>query len=309
MATSGIASSRRRRRRRYLTFVTNDEITKDDAGEEPARRRSGAATAATRTGRITVAAHRGGGHKRHAPAGRLPAREARDPGARWRRSSTIRTGRARIALLFYRDGEKRYIIAPHGLKVGRHRRCRGRRPTSCPATRCRIRNIPLGTLVHNVELQPGKGGQLCRSAGTQAQLLAKEGEHAHAQAALRRDAAGARSTCMATDRAGRQPRPRERVGRQGGAQCAGRASGRPCAARSMNPVDHPMGGGEGKGKGNHPDDAVGQADQGLQDAARRAAVGPLHRHAPDASRSARHGTLAQEGPVHRRAAASSGSRS
>ena len=85
---------------------------------------------------------------------------------------------ARIALLFYRDGEKRYIIAPLGLKPG-DVLMSGPQADILPGNALPIRNIPLGTLVHNVELQPGKGGQLCRSAGTLAQVLAKEGDHAN----------------------------------------------------------------------------------------------------------------------------------
>src|SRR6267142_6225836 len=154
--------------RRYLTYVTYDDITKTEPEKSllsPKRRTNGRNV----YGRITVR-HRGGGAKRmlrdvdfrREKIG-IPAVVAGieyDPG----RS-------ARIALLHYRDGEKRYIIAPLGLKPG-DILMSGPQADILPGNALPIRNIPLGTLVHNVELQPGKGGQLCRSAGTLAQLLA-----------------------------------------------------------------------------------------------------------------------------------------
>jgi large subunit ribosomal protein L2 len=160
--------------RRYLTYVTYDEVTKHEPEKSllvPKRRTNGRNGA----GRITVR-HRGGGAKqmirqvdfRREKYG-IPARVAAieyDPN----RS-------AFLALLFYRDGEKRYIIAPHGLKVG-ETVMSGPQADILPGNALPIRNIPLGTLVHNVELQPGRGGQMCRSAGTLAQLLAKEGDRA-----------------------------------------------------------------------------------------------------------------------------------
>src|SRR5574341_2595738 len=160
--------------RRYLTYVTYDDITKREPEKSlllPKRRTNGRNV----YGRITVR-HRGGGAKRmlrnvdfrREKVG-IPARVAAieyDPN----RS-------ARLALLHYRDGEKRYIIAPLGLKPG-DVIMSGAQADILPGNALPIRNIPLGTFVHNVELQPGKGGQLCRSAGTLAQLLAKEGDHA-----------------------------------------------------------------------------------------------------------------------------------
>src|SRR5499433_4016152 len=161
--------------RRYLTYVTYDDITKQEPEKSllsPKRRTNGRNV----YGRITVR-HRGGGAKqmlrqvdfRREKYG-IPARVAAieyDPN----RS-------ARLALLHYRDGEKRYIIAPLGIKVD-DVVMSGPQADILPGNALPIRNIPLGTLVHNVELQPGRGGQLCRSAGTLAQLLAKEGDHAN----------------------------------------------------------------------------------------------------------------------------------
>src|SRR3989440_6463835 len=160
--------------RRYLTYVTYEEITKKEPEKSllsPKRRTNGRNV----YGRITVR-HRGGGAKRmlrdvdfRREKFGIPARVAAieyDPN----RS-------ARLALLHYRDGEKRYIIAPHGLKVDEVVMS-GPQADIMPGNALPIRNIPVGTLVHNVELQKGRGAQMCRSAGAQAQLLAKEGDRA-----------------------------------------------------------------------------------------------------------------------------------
>src|SRR3989442_6657063 len=160
--------------RRYLTYVTYDDITKQEPEKSllrPKRRTNGRNV----YGRITVR-HRGGGAKqmvrqvdfRREKYG-IPARVAAieyDPN----RS-------ARLALLHYRDGEKRYIIAPHGLKVG-DAVMSGPQADILPGNALPLRNIPVGTLVHNVELQPGRRAQMCRSAGAQAPLLAKDAERA-----------------------------------------------------------------------------------------------------------------------------------
>jgi large subunit ribosomal protein L2 len=142
---------------------------------------------------------------------------------------------AHLALLHYRDGEKRYIIATHGLKVG-DTLMSGPQADIVPGNALPIRNIPVGTLVHNIELQPGRGAQLCRSAGAQAQLLAKEGDPRDAEAAVRRGPLR-RARVHGHDRPGRQPRPRKRLGRQGGSRPL--AWLRPTVRGTvMNPVDH-----------------------------------------------------------------------
>src|SRR4029434_7511637 len=162
---------------RYLTYVTYDDITKTEPEKgllSPKRRTNGRNV----YGRITLR-DRGAGAKqmlrqvdfRREKFG-IPARVAAieyDPN----RS-------ARLALLHYRDGEKRYIIAPPGLRVG-DSVMSGPQADILPGNALPIRNIPVGTLVHNVELQSGRGAQLCRSACTQAQLLATEGDRAPLQ--------------------------------------------------------------------------------------------------------------------------------
>ncbi len=153
---------------------------------------------------------------------------------------------ARIALLHYLDGEKRYIIAPHGLKVGDT-------VMSGPEAEIRvgnalpIRNIPTGSMIHNIELYPGRGGQIVRSAGTAAQLMAKEGDYAQ----VRLPSGEQRlihMNCMATlGQVGNLDHENVRIGKAGRSRYLGR---RPhVRGVAMNPIDHPMGGGEGKTSG------------------------------------------------------------
>ena len=160
--------------RRYLTYMVRDEITKSEPEKSlltPKRRTSGRNV----YGRITVR-HRGGGHKRMLRDVDF-RREKYGIPARVEGIEYDPNRSAHLALLFYRDGEKRYIIATHGLKVG-DVIMSGPQADILPGNALPIRNIPVGTLVHNVELQPGRGAQMCRSAGAQAQLLAKEGARA-----------------------------------------------------------------------------------------------------------------------------------
>jgi large subunit ribosomal protein L2 len=244
--------------RRYLTYTTYEELTKKPPEKRllSPKRRSGGRNS---YGRVTVR-HRGGGAKRmlrdvdfRRDKIGIPARVAAieyDPN----RS-------AHIALLFYRDGEKRYILAPVGMKVG-DTLLSGPQADILPGNALPIRSIPLGTLVHNVELQVGRGGQLCRSAGAQAQLLAKEGD----RATLKLPSGEVRLVpldCMATvGQVGNLDHENISVGKAGRKRWLGI---RPTVRGTvMNPVDHPMGGGEGKGKGNHPMTPWGKPTKGYK---------------------------------------------
>ncbi len=156
---------------------------------------------------------------------------------------------ARIALVQYPDGEKRYILAPGGLKVGQVIMS-GKGAAPEVGNALPLSDIPLGTLVHNVELQPGKGGALARSAGTFAQLNAREGRYA----TLKMPSGEVRMVlvaCMATvGVVGNAEHMLQRSGKAGRTRWQGR---RPrTRAVAMNPVDHPMGGGEGRASGGHP---------------------------------------------------------
>lgn len=156
---------------------------------------------------------------------------------------------SRIALLVYEDGEKRYIVAPTGLQVGQVLHS-GKEATPEIGNTLFLSDIPLGTIIHNIELKPGKGGAIARSAGTYAQLAAREGKYA----TIKLPSGETRmilSTCRATIGTVSNPDHNlERSGKAGRSRWQGR---RPrVRGVVMNPVDHPMGGGEGRASGGHP---------------------------------------------------------
>ena len=209
-------------------------------------------------GRIT-AYQRGGGHKRHyriidfkRDKVGVPAQVATiefDPN----RSS-------RIALLHYADGEKRYILAPLNLSVG-DTVISSKNADIKPGNTLPLEAIPVGTMVHAVEMQPGKGAQMCRSAGTAAQLMAKEGKHA----LLRLPSGELRKVmqeCRATvGQTGNTDHDKINLGKAGRSRWLGiRPNVRGVA---MNPVDHPLGGGEGRTSGGrHPTTPWGKKTKG-----------------------------------------------
>ncbi len=156
---------------------------------------------------------------------------------------------ANIALLEYQDGEKRYIIAPDKIKVGQTV-ISGVEVEPVVGNAMKLKNIPLGSLIHNIEMTPGKGGQLARSAGSYAQLTGKEGKYA----ILRMPSGEVRkilAECMATiGTVGNSDHFNVVIGKAGRNRWLGR---RPrVRGVAMNPVDHPMGGGEGRASGGHP---------------------------------------------------------
>jgi large subunit ribosomal protein L2 len=156
---------------------------------------------------------------------------------------------ARIALVVYKDGEKRYIIAPNGLQVGQ-KVMSGTNAAPEVGNTLLLSEIPLGTIIHNIELRPGQGAAMARSAGTYAQLTARDGKYA----VLRMPSGEVRMiliTCKATIGAVSNPDHNLEVhGKAGRRRWLGRRPrNRPVA---MNPVDHPMGGGEGRASGGHP---------------------------------------------------------
>jgi large subunit ribosomal protein L2 len=156
---------------------------------------------------------------------------------------------ARIALLNYADGEKTYIIAPNGLKVG-DKLLSGKKATPDVGNAMFLNDIPLGSIIHNIELQPGKGAQLARSAGSSAQLTAREGKYA----IIKLPSGETRlilKTCLAViGSVSNSDHSLTKLGKAGRKRWLGvRPRTRPVA---MNPVDHPMGGGEGRATGGHP---------------------------------------------------------
>lgn len=246
---------------RYYSIATFDEVTKTTPEKSllaPLKSSGGRGN----TGRIT-SRHRGGGHKKmyriidfkrdkHVPA-KVAAIEY-DPNRN-----------CRIALLNYVDGEKRYIIAPDGLAVGTELMS-GKDADIVTGNALPLRYMPLGTFVHNVELKAGRGGKFARSAGNSCQLMAKEGEFA----TLKMPSGEMRKVpidCTATvGVVGNTDHLNISFGKAGRMRWLGK---RPqTRGMAMNPVDHPMGGGEGKSKSGggrkHPKSPWGQLAKGLR---------------------------------------------
>ncbi len=168
---------------------------------------------------------------------------------------------ANIALLHYRDGDKRYILAPVGLKVGDTVES-GPQADIKPGNALPLADIPVGTMVHAVELKPGKGAQIARGAGAQAQVMAKEGKYV-----LLKLPSGEQRMVLARCRAtvgqvGNLDHENVSLGKAGRSRHLGR---RPhVRGIAMNPVDHPHGGGEGRSKGNHPQSPWGMPTKGYK---------------------------------------------
>lgn len=209
-------------------------------------------------GKIT-ARHRGGGHKRRYRV--VDFRRAKDGVPAKVASIEYDPNRsARIALLHYVDGEKRYILAPDKLEVGSQVVSGSDAPPNV-GNCLPLKDIPLGTAVHNVELLPGRGGKMCRSAGSSATLVAREADWAQLQlpsGEIRR----VPSKCRATiGKVGNQEHMAIRLGKAGRKRWLGR---RPhVRGTAMNPIDHPHGGGEGRTKGGrHPVSPTGKPAKG-----------------------------------------------
>ncbi len=193
-------------------------------------------------GKITIR-HRGGGHKRSYRQIDFK-RDKFDVPGKVRSIEYDPNRSSRIALVAYADGEKRYIIAPLGLQVG-DQIISGKRVEIRPGNTMPLRNIPQGTLIHNIELQVGRGGQLVRSAGTSAQLLAKEGSDYATVRLPSGEQRFIRQDCLATiGQVGNVEHGNVKLGKAGRKRHLGI---RPTVRGSaMNPNDHPHGGGEGR---------------------------------------------------------------
>lgn len=226
--------------RRDMTSYTFEEITKSKP-ERSLTKSKKTGSGRNNYGRVTVR-HRGGGHKRklrivdfkrkkHGIPAKVAAIEY-DPN---------RT--ARLALLFYADGEKRYIIAPVGVRVG-DQLMSGPDVEVRPGNSLPITNIPTGTMIHNIEMKEGRGGQMVRSAGASAQLLAKEGEYAQIRLPSG-EVRLVRLGCYATiGQIGNVDHANVKLGKAGRKRHMGI---RPTVRGSaMSPRDHPHGGGEGR---------------------------------------------------------------
>jgi large subunit ribosomal protein L2 len=253
--------------RRFMSVSTFEEVTKSEPEKSllaPLSKKGGR----NANGRITTR-HQGGGHKRRyrlidfkRMKDGVPAKVASieyDPN----RS-------ARIALLHYTDGEKRYILAPVRLRVGQTVES-GAAVDIRPGNAMPLRSMPTGTTVHNIELRPGQGGKMARSAGSSAQLVAKEG----GKALLRLPSGEMRRVpelCRATvGQLGNVTHEIESGGKAGRSRWMGK---RPTVRGTvMNPVDHPHGGGEGKNKGSHPVTPWGKPTLGFRTRDKKKASG------------------------------------
>ena len=251
--------------RRDMSVASFEEIT-TDRPYKPLTERLKKHAGRNNQGKITLR-HRGGGHKR---LYRI---------IDWKRNkvgvpAVVQTVEydpnrsARIALLAYADGEKRYILAPVGLRVG-DRLSAGPEAEIRAGNAMKLRAMPVGTVIHNIELYPGRGGQIVRSAGASAQLMAKEGDYATVRlpsGELRR----VHAECTATiGQLGNVDHQNISLGKAGRARWKGR---RPTVRGSaMNPRDHPHGGGEGKAPiGGQPQTKWGKPAMGLRTRKRKA---------------------------------------
>ena len=233
--------------RRYHTVQVNDDITQTTPYRpltEPLKKSGGR----NNHGELT-SWWRGGGHKRNYRIIDFK-RDKRDIPATVATIEYAPNRSSRIALLTYADGEKRYIIQPLGIKVG-DTIISGDGVDILPGNALPLKNIPLGTQIHNVELKPGKGGQIARSAGSSVQLVAKEAGYA----SVKMPSGEIRKInidCLATiGQVGNVDHENISIGKAGRSRWMGK---RPhVRGVAMNPVDHPLGGGEGKSSGGrHP---------------------------------------------------------
>ncbi|HKB69973.1 MAG TPA: 50S ribosomal protein L2 [Thermoanaerobaculia bacterium] len=245
--------------RRFQTSMTFSEITADRPEKSlvtPKRRTGGRNSSGQITSRFM-----GGGHKRQYRVIDF-RREKMDVPASVASIEYDPNRTANIALLHYADGEKRYILAPVGLEVGA-RVVSGPKADILPGNALPLRGIPVGTTIHNIELKRGKGGQMVRSAGAAAQLMAKEGDYAQ----VRLPSGETRKVfidCYATiGQVGNIEHENLSIGKAGRSRWLGwRPHNR---GVSMNPVDHPMGGGEGKTSGGrHPVSPWGWKTKGFK---------------------------------------------
>jgi len=245
--------------RRFASGFGFDDLTKTTPNKSlvrPLKEHGGR----NNTGRITKD-HRGGGHKRQYRLIDFKRDKSGVPG----RIETIEydpNRSARVALVCYLDGERRYILAPEKLRVGDQIVSGSEGVDIKPGNSLPLKAIPTGTLVHNIELKIGKGGQIVRSAGAAAQVMAKEGSYTLLKLPSG-ELRNVRSECRATvGQVGNLEYENIKWGKAGRRRWLGH---RPVTRGiAKNPVDHPHGGGEGRSKGNHPQTPWGKPTKGYR---------------------------------------------
>ena len=243
---------------RFMQIADFSGLTKKEPEKallEPIKRSGGR----NNMGRMT-SRHRGGGHKRRLRL--IDFKRIRDGVPAKVVALEYDPNRsANVALLQYADGVKAYILAPEGLKVGDKVET-GEQADIKPGNALKLKNIPLGTIVHAIEMKPGAGAKLARGAGSQAQLMAKEGKFA-----LLKLPSGeqrmVQAECRATiGQVGNLDHENISIGKAGRSRWLGKRGH--VRGVAMNPVDHPHGGGEGRSKGNHPQSPWGQPAKGYK---------------------------------------------
>ncbi len=243
---------------RQKVISTFEEITTNIPEKSlirPAKRSGGRNS----TGKMTMR-YMGGGHKKRYRV--IDFRRDKDGMPATVKSVEYDPNRsARIALVVYEDGEKRYIIAPSGLKVGQ-KIMSGKNASPDVGNAMILADMPMGTIVHNIEMHPGQGAALARSAGSYAQLTSRDGKYA----IIKLPSGESRmilTTCKATVGTVSNPdHDLEKSGKAGRSRWLGR---RPrVRGVAMNPVDHPMGGGEGRASGGHPRSRTGLLAKGFK---------------------------------------------
>ncbi|MBD3414611.1 MAG: 50S ribosomal protein L2 [Candidatus Aminicenantes bacterium] len=245
---------------RHRTGIVYDDLTQNKPYKpllEPLKKHGGRSS----RGQITMR-HRGGGNKRLYRIIDFKRDKKGIPGT----VETIEYDPNRssfISLIKYKDGERRYILTPRGLKPGQTIISDDRQVDIMPGNSMPLRNIPLGMVIHNIELRPGKGGQIAKSAGSRAQILAKEGDYAQVRmpsSEIRKIHLDCRATIGEVSNPDRQNISLGKAGRK-------RHMGKRPHVRgsAMNPIDHPHGGGEGKAKGGrNPVSPTGQPTKGYR---------------------------------------------
>ena len=244
--------------RRGMTGFDFAEVTKatpEKSLTEPLKRKA----ARNNHGQITMR-HQGGGHKRRYRLIDFKRNKENIP-AKVEAIEYDPNRTARIALLHYVDGMKSYILAPVGLSVG-DTILSSKDADIKPGNALPLQNIPTGTIIHNIEVRPGKGAQLVRGAGVSASLVSKEGVYCQVKLPSG-EVRYVLSTCRATiGQVGNTDNENISLGKAGRVRWKGK---RPSVrGMAMNPIDHPLGGGEGVGKGHHPVSPWGQPCKGYK---------------------------------------------
>ena len=244
---------------RFKEISAYDDLTPGAKPEKSLLRPQKKSGGRNNTGKMTMR-YMGGGHKKRYRM--IDFKREKDGMSANVKSIEYDPNRsARIALVVYEDGEKRYIIAPNGLKVGQ-KIMSGKTASPEVGNAMPLSDLPLGTMVHNIELHPGQGAALARSAGSYAQLTSRDGKYA----IIKLPSGESRmilTTCKATVGTVSNPdHGLEKSGKAGRSRWKGR---RPrTRGVAMNPVDHPMGGGEGRASGGHPRSRTGLLAKGFK---------------------------------------------